>query len=82
MEFVEKCRMLDALLGVGRSFDMVGRDLCVGGRRGRLWVVNGYAEDALLERAVERLQAAPPLEHAGGAGGAVCHRMRRVGVPG
>lgn len=62
MEFVEKCRMLDALLGVGRSFDMVGRDLCVGGRRGRLWVVNGYAEDALLERAVERLQAAPPLE--------------------
>ena len=48
---------LDALLGVGRSFDMVGRDLTVGGRRARLWVVNGYAEDGLLERLIGRLLA-------------------------
>lgn len=46
---------LDALLGVGRSFDMVGRDLTVGGRRARLWVVNGYAEDGLLERLIGSL---------------------------
>lgn len=59
--FEEKCRQLDDLLGVGRSFDMVSRELCVGGRRAKLWVVNGYAKDLLLERALEKLQSVSPL---------------------
>ena len=59
--FAEKCRQLDDLLGVGRSFDMVSRELCVGGRRAKLWVVNGYAKDLLLERALEKLQSVSPL---------------------
>ena len=54
--FDTKCAQLDDLLGVGRSFDMVSRELYVGGRRAKMWVVNGYAEDMLLERAVEKLQ--------------------------
>ena len=49
--FDARAAALDELLGTGRSFDMVTRPLTIAGRRARLWVVNGYAEDALLERA-------------------------------
>ena len=49
-QFETRVRVLDALLGVGRSFDMVSRDLIIGGRRARMWVVNGYAKDELIER--------------------------------
>ena len=40
----------DELLGVGRSCDMVARDFRLGGRRARIWVVDGYGRDAILER--------------------------------
>lgn len=50
--FDKRCAVLDRQLGVGRNFDMVGRELVIGGRRARLWVVNGYAQDALLERII------------------------------
>ena len=43
-------RRFDALLGVGRNLDMVSRDYLIGGRRARLWVVDGYGKDATLER--------------------------------
>ena len=49
-DFEENVRTLDALLGVGRCFDMISRDLCVGGKRARLWVVDGYGDDAVIER--------------------------------
>ena len=48
--FTRRTKRLDELLGVGQNFDMVGRDLTIGGHRARLWVINGYAKDALLER--------------------------------
>lgn len=60
--FRQRCLQLDDLLGVGRSFDMVSRELCIGGRIAKLWVVNGYAQDALLERAVEKLQSVKSLD--------------------
>lgn len=50
--FDRRCALLDEQLGVGRSFDMVGRSLVIGGRRARLWVINGYAQDAILERII------------------------------
>ena len=50
--FEEKTAALDQLLGVGRSFDMTRRNLRIGGRRTVMWVVNGYARDDLLERAI------------------------------
>ena len=59
--FSARTTALDDALGVGRCFDMTARDLTIGGRRARLWVVNGYAKDMLLERAVEKLQAIPTL---------------------
>ena len=51
-EFERRCAALDEQLGVGRSFDMVGRSLVIGGRRAKLWVVNGYAQDSMLERII------------------------------
>ena len=46
----ENIRRIDELLGVGRSCDLVARDLVIGGRRARLWVIDGYGRDAILER--------------------------------
>lgn len=41
---------LNDLLGVGRSCDMVSRDFIIAGRRARIWVVDGFGSDAVLER--------------------------------
>ena len=49
-DYRENVRMLDSLLGVGRSCDMVSRDYLIGGRRARLWVVDGFGSDSILER--------------------------------
>ena len=41
---------LDRLLGVGRNFDVINRDVEIGGRRGRLYVIDGYGDDGVIER--------------------------------
>lgn len=38
------------ILGVGRSCDLVSRDFVIGGRSARIWLVDGYGMDAVLER--------------------------------
>ena len=60
--FSLKAAELNELLGVGRCFDMTGRDLSIGGRQARLWVVNGYAQEDLLERVIAGWQALPGLD--------------------
>ena len=55
-DFTASCQRLDALLGVGRNFDVLGRNIAVGQRRGRLWVVVGFVKDELVERLVGNLQ--------------------------
>ena len=49
-DYRENVRVLDGLLGVGRSCDMGSRDYLIGGRRARLWVVDGFGSDSILER--------------------------------
>ena len=49
-DYRDNVRVLDGLLGVGRSCDMVSRDYLIGGRRARLWVVDGFGSDSILER--------------------------------
>lgn len=49
-DYMENVQALDALLGVGRSCDMVSRDYLIGGRRARLWVVDGFGSDSIIER--------------------------------
>ena len=41
---------LDELLGVGRSYDVISRDLWIGSRKGRLYVIDGYGDDGVIER--------------------------------
>lgn len=52
MDFSERVKMMDGLLGDGRCFDMTSRMLQIAGRQAKLWVVNGFADDAVLERMV------------------------------
>lgn len=48
---LEKDRQrLDDLLGVGRNFDVINRDIEIGGRRGRIYVIDGYGDDGVIER--------------------------------
>ena len=48
--YTDNVRLFDKALGVGRSVDMVSRDYIIGGRRARIWVVDGYGLDETLER--------------------------------
>lgn len=48
--YTENVRLFDEALGVGRSVDMVSRNYLIGGRRARIWVVDGYGLDETLER--------------------------------
>ena len=41
---------LDTLLGVGRNFDVINRDIYIGARKGRLYVIDGYGDDGVIER--------------------------------
>ena len=43
------CRM-NHLLGTDRNCDMVSRDYLIGGRHARIWVVDGFGQDMILER--------------------------------
>lgn len=46
----DNVRRLDTLLGVGRNCDLVTRDFIIGGKKARIWVIDGYGRDAILER--------------------------------
>ena len=46
-EYQENVQWFDRTLGVGRSCDMVSRDLRIGGRRARVWVVDGFGGNGL-----------------------------------
>ena len=46
---------LDKLLGVGVNFDVINRDIEIGGRQGRLYVIDGYGDDGVIERTISFL---------------------------
>ena len=62
--YEQNVRRLDALLGVGRSFDAVARDLYAGRRRCRLYCIDGYGDSAVLERVLSNLLALPSTAEA------------------
>ena len=49
-DFRKNVDYFNETLGVGRSCDVVSRDYVIGGRRARIWVIDGYGKDATLER--------------------------------
>ena len=46
----ENVERFNAVLGVGRSCDLISRDFVIGERRARVWLVDGYGLDAVIER--------------------------------
>ena len=65
-DFQSRTASLDQELGVGKCFDMTARDLLIAGRRARLWVVNGYAQETILERIIAAWQSLPSLRDVAG----------------
>ena len=53
-------RILDDKIGVGRNFDVISRDLMIGGRSARLYVLDGYGDDGVIERIVSFLLQVQP----------------------
>ncbi len=49
-KLTENQKVLDNLLGVGRNYDVINRDLYIGSRKGRLYVIDGYGDDGVIER--------------------------------
>lgn len=49
-DFAANRKIFDQLLGVGRNYDIISREFLVGGRRAKIWVLDGYGEDSVLER--------------------------------
>ena len=60
----ENRRELDHRIGVGRSFDVISRDLTIGGKAARLYVVDGYGDDGVLERILSFLLQVTPEQMA------------------
>ena len=56
-DFAQNAARLDTLLGVGRCFDVIARDLYTGERRCRIYTVDGYGDDAVIERVIGFLLA-------------------------
>ena len=58
---VQDRQVLEKLLGVGRNFDVINRDIRIGGRQGRLYVIDGYGDDAVIERMIAFLMGSGAL---------------------
>ena len=53
--------LLDEKIGVGRNFDVISRDLVIGGTAARLYVLDGYGDDKAIERILSFLLQVPVL---------------------
>ena len=58
----ENQAVLDEKIGVGRNFDVISRDLVIGGVRARLYVVDGYGDDGVIERMLSFLLQVRPQD--------------------
>ena len=56
----EDSRALDEILGVTRNYDMTTRTLVVGGRAARLYFLDGYGKDEVIERVLSVWLALSP----------------------
>ncbi len=60
--YPEDVRTLDQYLRVEESFDVIGRNLTVGGRRTRLYCIDGFVKDDLMQRIMQFLLGVKPEE--------------------
>ena len=58
--FRQDCAALDKLLGAGKNYDVIARDLTLGMHQGRIWCIDGYADDQTVERILAFWLSIPP----------------------
>ena len=54
-DFQRNAERLDALLGTERCYDVISRDLYAGRRHCRVYTIDGYGDDAVIERILDHL---------------------------
>lgn len=63
-DFIQNINMLDSKLRMSESFDLVGRDIFVGGKkRIRLYFIDGFCKDELMERVMAYLMKISEKEY-------------------
>ena len=50
--FSHDCAFFDRQLGAGKNYDILARNVHVGAHRGRIWCIDGYADDTTVERII------------------------------
>lgn len=62
MDITETIAKMREDLGVGKSFDMVCRDIIIGDRRAALFFIDGFIKDEVFEKIMEFLYKVTPKE--------------------
>lgn len=62
--YEQDIRRMEGLLRMGRSFDLVGKAMTVGGKKAMLYFVDGFAKDEMMEKVMEFLLGLTPEEAA------------------
>ena len=60
--FQTDVKTLDDILGVGRNYDMSGRDLVIGGKNARFYFLDGYGKGDVIERVLSFLLQLTPQQ--------------------
>ena len=58
-DYRQDCHVLDKKLRIEKSFDVIGRDILIAGHPARLYFVDGFAKDEVLEKILEFLLKQP-----------------------
>lgn len=59
VNYADNVALLDNLLRVKNSFDLIGRDIVFGGRRARFYFIDGFIKDEVMEKIMEYWQKMP-----------------------
>ena len=59
-DYIENCKMLDEILRIDASFDLVGRTIVTGSRRAKLYYVDGLIKDDSMVKIVSDLLIVEP----------------------
>ena len=63
-DYESNVQRFNDLLGTERCFDMIARDLCIGNRRARIWTIDGYGDDEVIERMISFWLSLPGVPNA------------------
>ena len=58
--FTHDCLFFDRQLGAGTNYDVLARNVHIGSHRGRIWCIDGYADDTAIERMIAFWLGLPP----------------------